>query len=312
MKSEGIKRYYANAKLLISGEYLVLSGAEALAVPLRKGQWLVAGTFNGEESPCLKWTAHVLDKEWFSAAIRLPDLEIVQTSDPAIASRLVRFFREIGQIRRELFVPGKSYTFFTDSNFDHNWGMGSSSALIANLAQWARIDPFDLFRRVNKGSGYDVAAALAEGPFLFSSIEHRIKIVPVRFLPDFHHHICFVYRGQKQDTEQSLEEYSKLPVPTRQQIEMMNYFTGELLHTRHLKQFMRIIYEHESFISRLLGRKTVKEEYFSDFKGEIKSLGAWGGDMMMTASEMSPEYIHAYFKTKGIQTVFGFQSLVLS
>jgi hypothetical protein len=89
-------------------------------------------------------------------------------------------------------------------------------------------------------------------------------------------------------------------------------FTGELLHTKHLKQFMQIMSEHESFISNLLGKITVKEEYFSDFNGEIKSLGAWGGDMMMAVSELPGDYIRTFFKTKNIQTVFDFHSLILS
>lgn len=312
MKSERIKRYYANGKLLISGEYLVLSGAEALAVPLKKGQWLEAGIISGEEAPCLKWQARVLDKEWFSATILLQDMEIVQTSDPVIASRLVKIFGEIIEMNNGLFESGKSYSFSTLSTFDHIWGMGSSSALIANLARWAMIDPFDLFYRLNRGSGYDVAAALAEGPIVFSKTNHRATIIPVRFLPAFHQHIWFVYRGRKQDTERSLYEFSTLPEPTRQQIQMINYFTGELLHTRHLKQFMQIMSEHESFISHLLGKKTVKEEYFSDFNGEIKSLGAWGGDMMMAVSLLPGDYIRTYFQTKDIQTVFDFHSLVLS
>ena len=239
-------------------------------------------------------------------------MEIVKSSDPLIASRLVKILSEITEMNSGLFEPGKSYSFSTVSTFDHNWGMGSSSALIANLARWAMIDPFDLFYRLSKGSGYDVAAALAKGPILFSTAMNKAKILPVRFLPAFHPQIWFVYTGQKQDTGRSIDEFSKLPEPTRQQIEMINYFTGELLHTKHLKQFMHIISEHESFISNLLGRKTVKEEYFSDFNGEIKSLGAWGGDMMMAVSELPGDYIRTYFKTKSIQTVFDFHSLILS
>jgi mevalonate kinase len=312
LKSEGIKRYYANGKLLISGEYLVLSGAEALAVPLKKGQWLEVGVISGQETSCLKWQAWVLDREWFTATIQLPDMEIEQSSDPLIAGRLVRILTEIVEMKNGLFKPGMSYSFSTVSTFDHSWGMGSSSALIANLAQWAGIDLFDLFHRLNRGSGYDVAAAQAKGPILFSTINHRAKIIPVRFQPVFHKNIWFVYRGRKQDTEQSLREFSTLPEPTRQQIEMINYFTGELLHTQHLKQFMQIMSEHESFISQWLGRKTVREEYFSDFNGKIKSLGAWGGDMMMAVSEMPGDYIRNYFQTKDIQTVFDFHSLVLS
>jgi hypothetical protein len=75
---------------------------------------------------------------------------------------------------------------------------------------------------------------------------------------------------------------------------------------------MQIMAEHESFISNILGRETVKEEYFADFNGEIKSLGAWGGDMMMVVSEMPADSIRTYFLKKNIQTVFDFQSLILS
>jgi mevalonate kinase len=311
LKSEEKQRFYAHGKLLISGEYLVLSGAEALAVPVKKGQWLEVEVINGEEKPFLKWHAWMLDKEWFTAIINLPDMEIVQSSDAAVAGRLVNIFGNIAEINSELFAKGESYSFTTISTFDHSWGMGSSSALIANLARWAKIDPFELFHRVHKGSGYDVATALADGPILFSTVNHKARIIPVRFNPPFHPHIGFVYRGQKQDTEQSLNEFERLQEPTRQQVEMISNFTGELLYVRHLKQFMQVISDHESFMSDLLGRKTVKEELFSDFNGEIKSLGAWGGDMVMAASEMPADYIRSYFQTKGIQTVFGFHELVL-
>jgi mevalonate kinase len=312
LKSEVIKRYYANGKLLISGEYLVLSGAEALAVPLKMGQWLEVEVTGGEERPHLDWKAWVMGREWFTATILLPEMEVLQSSDPHIAGRLVKIFREVLKMNSGLFEPRKSYSFSTVSNFDHNWGMGSSSALIANLARWAMIDPFDLFHRLNKGSGYDVAAALAEGPILFCTAHNKLKINSVRFMPAFHKQMWFVYRGQKQDTENSLYEFGRLPQPSRQQIEMINYFTGELLHTQHLNQFMQIMAEHEAFISRLLGRPGVKEEYFSDFNGEIKSLGAWGGDMMLAVSELPADYIQTYFHTKGIQTVFDFHSLILS
>jgi hypothetical protein len=190
--------------------------------------------------------------------------------------------------------------------------MGSSSALVANLTRWAMIEPFELFHRLYNGSGYDIAAALAESPILFSTVDHKPEIIPVKFLPVFHSQIFFVYTGHKQDTAASLDEYMRIPSPARQHIEMMNYFTGELLRTRHLKQFMQIVREHEAFISRILAKKTVKEEFFADFDGEIKSLGAWGGDMIMAVSEKTVEYIRSYFRTKGYQVVFDFQTLILS
>jgi hypothetical protein len=62
---------------------------------------------------------------------------------------------------------------------------------------------------------------------------------------------------------------------------------------------MEILSEHESFISDILARKTIKEELFGDFPGVIKSLGAWGGDMMMAVSEMPSDHMRSYFQKKG-------------
>jgi len=41
MSSQGNKSYESRAKLMISGEYLVLKGALSLAIPLRFGQKLL-------------------------------------------------------------------------------------------------------------------------------------------------------------------------------------------------------------------------------------------------------------------------------
>ena len=42
-----------------------------------------------------------------------------------------------------------------------------------------------------------------------------------------------------------------------------------------------MINQHEEIIENLIGIEAVKKKYFSDFKGSIKSLGAWGGDFVM-------------------------------
>jgi hypothetical protein len=48
---------------------------------------------------------------------------------------------------------------------------------------------------------------------------------------------------------------------------------------------------------------------FSDFKGEIKSLGAWGGDFVMVISESDPT---AYFSEKGFTTVISYDEMILT
>jgi hypothetical protein len=46
---------------------------------------------------------------------------------------------------------------------------------------------------------------------------------------------------------------------------------------------------------------------FSDFNGSIKSLGAWGGDFVLVASEENPM---SYFKSKGFHTILSYTDLV--
>ena len=54
----------------------------------------------------------------------------------------------------------------TQLEFPREWGLGSSSTLISNLGLWAETDPYDLLSATLGGSGYDIAAARSESPFL--------------------------------------------------------------------------------------------------------------------------------------------------
>jgi hypothetical protein len=54
----------------------------------------------------------------------------------------------------------------------------------------------------------------------------------------------------------------------------------------------------------------VKEKLFSDFKGAIKSLGAWGGDFVMVATEEDLQSVKAYFKTKDLDVVYSYNDLI--
>ena len=54
--------------------------------------------------------------------------------------------------------------------------------------------------------------------------------------------------------------------------------------------------------------KTIQEKLFPDFKGVIKSLGAWGGDFVMAISKENPT---AYFKEKGYPVVLSYEEMIL-
>ena len=60
-----------------------------------------------------------------------------------------------------------------------------------------------------------------------------------------------------------------------------------------------------------LDSKRIKK-YFTDFEGEMKSLGAWGGDFFMAATEWNEETVRKYFINKGLDVIFKYDDIVRS
>jgi hypothetical protein len=73
---------------------------------------------------------------------------------------------------------------------------------------------------------------------------------------------------------------------------------------------MRAIAEHEKVMAGILHKTRIKEERFSDFQGEIKSLGAWGGDFIMAVSPIEGNEIQSYFNSKGLDIIFPFDEII--
>ena len=57
-----MSQFQAHGKFLLTGEYLVLKGALALAIPLKLGQTLSVETCHGAS---LQWNAYKPDGPWF-------------------------------------------------------------------------------------------------------------------------------------------------------------------------------------------------------------------------------------------------------
>ena len=60
-------------------------------------------------------------------------------------------------------------------------------------------------------------------------------------------------------------------------------------------------------ISNIIKQKSVKESFFKDFEGSIKSLGAWGGDFILVTSKDNPT---DYFKSKGFETIIPYHEMI--
>jgi len=297
-------RMYSNGKLLISGEYVILDGALSLAAPTLFGQYL---EIIEDDSKYIKWTSKNSNgKVWFQCKIFSENLELIKSSSSKISNTLIEIIKNI-RVFNPNFLTNSGANITTKLTFDKDWGLGSSSTLISNLSKLAKIDPFKLNNKIFNGSGYDIACARSNSPLLFSISENEKYIKQVSFKPIFHGNIYFIYLNRKQNSLTEVKKYKKVK-PSKELISEISEITKNILNCSDYKIFNELICSHEQIISKLISKKTIKKELFNDFNGEIKSLGAWGGDFIMASSEHNPLN---YFKNKGYDTVFKFSDLLI-
>ena len=300
--------YYSHGKLLISGEYAVLSGALALALPTRPGQSL---TVRAAHTPGIQWRS--LDEAgspWFETTFEKEDFlpEAVQNAGQEVRNRLMMVFNKAISLNPRFLEDQQGLSIETRLEFRREWGLGSSSTLINNMAQWAGVNAFELQKQCYGGSGYDIACAQQTGPITFQLKSGDPCVRPVAFKPAFSSHLYFVYLNTKQDTRRGIDLYNRRKGTNQAIIEEVSALTREFINAQHLADFERVMDEHEIVLSKILGLSRVKEQYFADFHGSIKSLGAWGGDFVLATG--GPE-TPSYFKDKGYPTVIPYLQLIL-
>ncbi|MBR5377830.1 MAG: hypothetical protein IK135_01790 [Bacteroidales bacterium] len=303
--------YQAHGKFLLTGEYLVLKGALALALPLKLGQSLqvfLADT----DTHRLHWMASQPDKHWFSVLFDTDTLEPVSTDDPAKAEKLSSILKAVRQLKPNAFL-GCDMRFHTHLDFDPEWGLGSSSTLIANLARWAEVDPYELLKLTFGGSGYDIACATAEQAIYYQLIDGKPQTETTKYNPFFAEHLYFVYLGQKQSSSKEIKAFLEKanPVDLQKDIEAVSEISRAVPQCENLDEFGMLMQCHERIIARCIGQEPVQKR-FPDFEGVLKSLGAWGGDFILAATEWDEKQVKEYFKKKGLNVVFSYGEIVLN
>jgi len=296
--------YHANGKLLLTAEYLVLHGAKAIALPLNVGQQLRVSKGNTADS--IHWQALYEGNVWFSCKLNPSDFSIRSTSHPDKAETLSQILKSIKFLNPE-FAPVSGTTFETVLEANPEWGFGSSSTLISLLSQFANVDPFKLNELVFKGSGFDIACANADGPIFYVKNQ---PAQPIELDYSFSDQLFLFYSGKKMKTASEVNSFLKDKKPSPQLIREVTGLSDEFAACRDQKEFGRLIGIHEKLIGELIGKTPVKSEYFPDFNGEIKSLGAWGGDFYLISTELQLSEVKKYFEPKGLTTVFRWKELI--
>lgn len=295
--------FFGRGKLLLGGEYLVLDGAQALAVGLNVGQ-----TLRVEDTPeaGLHWRSVERDGlEWFSAEYDGAG-DVVACSDGKTAETLSRLLKVCRRENPSFVLNGKRAEI--RAGFDRSWGLGSSSTLLYVLSKWAGVDPFALVAEFG-GSGYDVAAAgISARAMLYRLVDGRPQWLELDFCPPFVDELFFVYSGAKQDTRRSIERYRTIPADVRREAaKEISVMVQMMAESVSLPEFEALVVRHEDLVGRLLELAPVKRALFPDYAGGVvKSLGAWGGDFLLATGKGAEEY----FRSKGYGPVFPFNSMV--
>lgn len=298
--------FYSNGKLLISGEYLVLDGADSFALPTKFGQNLVV---ENRDNKIIEWRSYDYDQElWFEDTFTFEEITTNDDSEiETVRTTLIDILHEAFVLNPDFITQSNGYKITTHLTFQKNWGLGTSSTLINNIAQWTKVNAFTLLKNSFGGSGYDIACAQNNTPILYK-IENN-SVEPVSFKPDFTKNIFFVYLNKKQNSKAAIHAYNRHKDQNlTKSVAENNKITKAILNAKTLKEFEYAVEKHEIHLSNILEIETIKEVAFPDFNGTIKSLGAWGGDFVMAVSEENPK---EYFTSKGYNTILTYDEMIL-
>lgn len=306
--------FYSNGKLLLTGEYVVLDGAKALAIPTSYGQEMQVITHN---LPQIQWKSlNEKNEVWFDCILSTVDFEIKKVDFSLnhkneiqqLVNNLKAIFQEIRNLKSDFLTDKKGVNIVTKLNFPRNWGLGSSSTLINNLANWADVNPYLLLKNTFGGSGYDIACAEYKNPIVYQLINDKSLVMEVDFNPSFKNQLFFIHLNKKQNSRDGIEMYKKNKNNLKIEIEEISTLTEQILTSSDIQTFEKLLHLHEQIIGKISNQKPIQNLYFNDYFGQIKSLGAWGGDFILaTGNENTPDY----FIKKGFQTILPFEQMRL-
>jgi mevalonate kinase len=299
----GFRQYYTRGKLLISGAYGVLDGAIGFALPTKLGQRFCFETEKSENIEC-----KAVDNKgntWFKAEFDIKSLAPLKTSSEEVAYTFSKLL-----IAAVIFNQNFDFRFTLETTleFDREWGLGSSSTLIAALAQFASVNAYELLDSGFKGSGYDIACATAEGPIRFQRIGKEVSVTQVHWRPEFADELHLVYLNQKMNSREAIAHYRKAQSSDHFLNELSRLSTAISEEISDINRFEKLLQEQESLLAARLEITAIGDQLFEDRpEGIFVSLGAWGGDFALFTRKKNIPYL----KDKGYSTILKLDELCI-
>ena len=239
--------FKSNGKILLCSEYLVLDGAKAIALPSKLTQDLQVTKCQNE---IIEWQSFDENNDlWFEEKFYFNGNDLKYDSKKNKTSeKILLLFKFLLKTKDVNDILGNK--FLTKLNFKREWGLGTSSTFVNNLAKWAKTDPYKLLFSAFNGSGYDIACCDVKNPILFQKKQNSISIENIIFNPPFIENLYLVHLEKKQNTQTSIINYFNVKSDRKQLIEKVNFITEEIIKCKDLNQFEDLIVEHENIIAR--------------------------------------------------------------
>jgi hypothetical protein len=281
-----LKTYYASGKVMLCGEYMVTAGMEALAFPVREGQWLKVWETESQGNAHLVWEASDKNGQvWLKAAFNTEIMHVTETTDEEKSAVLLSILQHIKEQQPGIFMH-KLIRMETVTEFTIEHGLGTSSSLVVLLSQWSKLDAFEIQKAVFKGSGYDIAVAQTGRPIVYWLEKEEPSWAPFSLDSAWTENWFLVFTGKKINSRTSLDSVtSKIEAAAanplfRWQLDQI----GKGLKNPGNKIMLEAGLEMwQGMLSTLLGLKRTYDDLgiVPVPGGLCKYLGAWGGDVIL-------------------------------
>lgn len=308
--NEDKHHFYGHGKLMITGEYFVLDGAQSLALPTKFGQHLRVRELSSSDG-LLYWIALNSKKQpWLQFTFDKSDFSCLNDTS-AQANDLSKILNATRELNPDFLNDNCDLAVETALEFPNDWGLGSSSTLIHCLSKWANVNAYTLLQNSIGGSGYDVACAGSDSAIVYQKIGEEPSTTKVNWKPSFNDKIYFAHLGKKQSSPDAIKYYRQQLEDKAHAVNELNRITGLIINTQDFNRFEELLNEHEILIGSQLKLMKVKDTLFSDYWGSVKSLGAWGGDFVMLTNNKSREELTDYLQHKNISTILSWEEMIL-
>jgi|GEM_PF-2498310 len=302
---QNIHHYHSNGNLLLTGEYLISQGAEAIALPLKKGHTLAVKPIHGKN---ILWESVYNHETEIKVRFTSDDFQIIQTDNEnsakfiqQVLSKAMDYLPSLSQL------PGYHVKAYHD--YPEFLELGCESALIANIANWFNINPYRFTRDISPGLEHGIACARSNKPILYQLTNKYPDYREINLNLPFKEKIYIVYIDHNSDlsdrgkqTQEFHDHHEVLP--------KIREINKRIIQSRSLEAFENILLEHDNLLAGLLKEQRLQERIFQEFPGLIKPLNEWNGELNLVTWKGEKNELEEYFAPYNIQTIFSWDELV--